>query len=175
MTVKQFFKTCSSEKGFTLVEVMIALAVFTIGILAVNAMQTKAISINTSANKLTLASSWASDRVERIFALDYDDPLIADTDGDGNGNTEDADDDGVDDDDNLDTVVDDNENFGLHHDTDVTADGTDTSPDNSYTIFWNVADNIPMPNTKTIHIIVNRTDLTGTRSVIIKYIKARYM
>lgn len=173
MMGKQFFGTCSSEEGFTLVEVMVALAVFTMGILAVNAMQTKAVSVNTSANKLTTASSWAADRVERIFGLDYE--LIADADGDGDGDTEDADDDGVDDDDNLDTVVDDNENFGLHHDTAVTADGTDTSPDNSYTIFWNVADNIPMPNTKTIHIIVNRTDLTGTRSVIIKYTKAKYM
>jgi type IV pilus modification protein PilV len=161
------------QDGFTLIEVMIAMAVFTIGILSLNVMQTSAINGNASANRLTIASTWAADRVERIFALDYDDPALTDRTGDGEG--EDLDHDGVDDNDNGDNVVDANENFGLHHDTAATADWTDSSPDGLYTIFWNVAVDIPMPATKTIHILVNRNNQGLTKTVTFKYIKSKYM
>lgn len=160
--------------GFTLVEVMVALVVFAIGILSLNLMQSKAIDGNSSANRLTIASTWASDRVERIFALDYADPLLVDTDGDGTN--EDGDGDGVDDDDNGDNVVDANENFGLHHDTAATADQSDSSPDGGeYTVFWNIAVDKPMPNIKTIHIIVQRNDLGLTKSITFEYMKSLYM
>ena len=104
---------------------------------------------------------------------------MTDSTGDGDGNTEDANDDGVDDDDNGNNVVDANENFGLHHtvvaDTGATADWTDSSPDGLYTIFWNVAVDIPMPATKTIHILVNRNDQGLTKTVTFKYIKSQYL
>jgi len=58
-------------EGFTLVEVMIAISIFTIGILAIASMQISAINGNDSANNLTGATTWAQDRIEELLALPY--------------------------------------------------------------------------------------------------------
>jgi prepilin-type N-terminal cleavage/methylation domain-containing protein len=59
------------EQGFTLVEVMIALAIFSIGILGVAAMQTSSVTGNASAMGYTEGSTWAMDQVERLLNLPY--------------------------------------------------------------------------------------------------------
>jgi type IV pilus assembly protein PilV len=59
------------ENGFTLIEVMIAIAIFSIGILATWAMQTGSTRGNTKARHLTAAATWASDRLERLMELPY--------------------------------------------------------------------------------------------------------
>ena len=64
----------SSNQGFTLLEVLIAMAIFAIGILAVGAMQINSINGNASARRATEAATWAADRVERLIALPYNDP-----------------------------------------------------------------------------------------------------
>lgn len=60
-----------SEKGFTIIEVMIALAIFSIGIMAAWALQTGSTRANTKARHLTSAATWASDRLERLIQLSY--------------------------------------------------------------------------------------------------------
>ena len=60
-----------SEKGFTIIEVMIALAIFSIGIMAAWALQTGSTRGNTKARHLTSAATWASDRLERLIQLSY--------------------------------------------------------------------------------------------------------
>lgn len=60
------------EAGFTLIEVVIALAIFTIGILSVNAMQIASIKGNYVANGLTEATVLVSDKIENIMAIPYD-------------------------------------------------------------------------------------------------------
>jgi type IV pilus modification protein PilV len=62
----------SAQHGFTLLEVMIALAIFAIGILAVSAMQINSINVNAGARMQTEATSVASDAMERLLALPYD-------------------------------------------------------------------------------------------------------
>ena len=62
--------------GFTLIEVLIALAIFSIGILAVGTMQLSSTSGNTSARIYTESSVWAQDMVEMLMQLDYDDPQL---------------------------------------------------------------------------------------------------
>jgi len=64
-------KNCSREKGFTLIEVMVALAIFSIGLLAVGAMQIRAISSNTSSSQLSEASAIAQAAMEDVIAKDY--------------------------------------------------------------------------------------------------------
>jgi type IV pilus assembly protein PilV len=59
------------EQGFTLVEVMIALAIFSIGILGVAAMQTSSVTGNASAMGYTEGSTWAMDQVEKLMNLPY--------------------------------------------------------------------------------------------------------
>jgi len=65
------------RQGFTLMEVMIALAIFSIGILAVGTMQINSANSNTGARIHTEESTWLVDRIERMTALSYDDPDLA--------------------------------------------------------------------------------------------------
>jgi prepilin-type N-terminal cleavage/methylation domain-containing protein len=96
------------NKGFTLVEVMIGMAIFIIGYLAVASMQLVAIKGDASARKTTEAATLAADRLETLMVLPYD---------------------------NIDSG------------------GPVTQ--GAYTISWQVADNTPLPNTKTITVTVS--------------------
>ncbi len=58
-------------EGFTLIEVIIAISILTIGILAVASMQISAINGNESASNLTGATTWGQDKVEELLALPY--------------------------------------------------------------------------------------------------------
>jgi type IV pilus assembly protein PilV len=58
-------------RGFTIIEVMIAISIFAIGILAVWSMQLAAISNNASSKLRTEATVLASKWVENRLAIDY--------------------------------------------------------------------------------------------------------
>jgi type IV pilus modification protein PilV len=58
--------------GFTLIEVLIVIAIFSIGILAVAAMQVASVQGNTSARKITEATGLAENRIERLLELPFD-------------------------------------------------------------------------------------------------------
>lgn len=58
--------SCTSQKGFTLIESMIAMVVFAVGLLAVAAMQDMALGRNVDSNELSLVASLASDMMDRI-------------------------------------------------------------------------------------------------------------
>jgi prepilin-type N-terminal cleavage/methylation domain-containing protein len=62
---------CNNQQGFTLIEVLIAMAIFLIGILAVLMMQIKAINSNSGARSRTENYTWAMDKVEELLALDF--------------------------------------------------------------------------------------------------------
>jgi type IV pilus assembly protein PilV len=64
-------------RGFTLIEVLIAMAIFSIGILGVGTMQIRSTEGNTSARIRTEASVWAQDRVETLMLLSYSDALLS--------------------------------------------------------------------------------------------------
>jgi len=61
------------ERGFTLLEVLFAMAILTIGILTVASMQISSIRGNAFAGRVTEASTWAGDRLERSISLPYED------------------------------------------------------------------------------------------------------
>lgn len=63
----------SGDQGFTLIEVLIALSIFSIGILAVANLQISSTNHTTSARKHTEAVTWAGDLIEFLTVLDYDD------------------------------------------------------------------------------------------------------
>ncbi len=165
-------KTINNEAGFTLIEVMIAALVLAVGVLAYTGMQITAITGNTTSISITGKSNWAADQIEKLLAMPYDD--LVDLDVDGDGTNQDPLEVGTDNDDNGDTTVDANENFGLHHNTAATADGSATSPDanNTYTIFWNVAVDKPLTNMVTVNVIVeSRKQDAAQKSVEFQYIK----
>jgi type IV pilus modification protein PilV len=168
MDTPMIAKSTKHNKGFTLVEVMIAIAVLTIGILALYSMQVSAINGNATANNLTNASNWASDRVEILLSRPYDcSPASANChdldDDNGDGTNQPVDVNGNDSD---------GGNFGLDNATAATADGREVSPDGRYTILWNVAVNTPVPSSKTIRVIVTSQDRGVTKTVPLTYIKS---
>ncbi len=63
--------------GFTLIEVMIAMAIFSIGILAVFSMQIRAISQNSAARWQTEATALAAQQMELLMALPFDNWLLS--------------------------------------------------------------------------------------------------
>jgi prepilin-type N-terminal cleavage/methylation domain-containing protein len=62
------------HRGFTLIEVLIAMAIFSIGILAVGTLQITSTNSNASARIQTEEYTWVVDRIERLTGLPYDDP-----------------------------------------------------------------------------------------------------
>lgn len=162
-------KQSAVQHGFTLIEVMIAMVILTIGILALFSMQITSLRSNAKANSMTTASSWATDRIEGLLSRPYNcTPFktrchdLDDANGDGTGQ-----------DPNNDGVDDDGGNFGLDNATAATVDGRASSPDGRYTIFWNVAVDTPVPDTKTIRVIVTSQGNGTTLTIPITYIKYR--
>jgi len=70
-------KRLKKQDGFTLIEVLIAVTIFAIGLLAIAAMQTSAIRMNSTGNQLTELSTLGIDRLENLMSLPYTDPLLA--------------------------------------------------------------------------------------------------
>jgi len=68
------------SRGFTLIEVLLAMAIFSIGILAVGAMQIHSANSNTGARIHTEEYTWVVDQIERLTALGYDDGDLDPTD-----------------------------------------------------------------------------------------------
>jgi type IV pilus assembly protein PilV len=64
------------DAGFTLLEVIIAISIFSIGLLAIAAMQTSAIRVNSTAAQLTELNTWGMDKLEQLMALPYTDPSL---------------------------------------------------------------------------------------------------
>lgn len=70
-------KITSRQNGFTLIETLIAMAIFTIGILGIFGFQTSAIKENLVANSITTGTLWAADKVESLLGLSYTHDLLA--------------------------------------------------------------------------------------------------
>ena len=66
-----------SERGFTLIEVLIVIVVFSVGMLALSAMQFSAATGNNGAYKFTEAIHTASSQLEVLLSADYSDPLLS--------------------------------------------------------------------------------------------------
>ena len=64
-------KNTMNNRGFSLLEVVVALGIFSIGILAIAGLQITATSSNAKARFSTEAATLAQDVVERLLAIDY--------------------------------------------------------------------------------------------------------
>jgi type IV pilus modification protein PilV len=59
----------SSQKGFSLVELLVAILLLTVGLLALAQMQTRAVASNAFGNQLTEATFLAQDKLEELRLL----------------------------------------------------------------------------------------------------------
>ena len=66
-------KTKRDNRGFTLIEVLIAMAIFSIGILAIGSLQVTSINSNARARMHTEGYTWVGNRIEGLTTLSYDD------------------------------------------------------------------------------------------------------
>ena len=152
-------KTCKSEQGYTLIEVLIAITILAFGLMAVATMQVTAIKTNAIASGMSQGLTLAQAKVEELMNLPYS--ALDDTDLDGTD--EDVDDDGVDDD--LD-------NFGL--DDTVEGDDSDKDPPETigrYSIYWNVAVDEPVTDSRTIRVIVTWTERGREKRIALDFVK----
>jgi Tfp pilus assembly protein PilV len=77
-TMKSKAGKLKKDEGYTLIEALIAICIFSIGLLAVGAMQTSTIKVNSSAGKITTCMTWAQDKLEELMALSYSDHQLED-------------------------------------------------------------------------------------------------
>jgi type IV pilus assembly protein PilV len=122
---------------------MVAIFVFSVGLLGLATMQVAAVRGNNFSDTLTEAANLATDRMEKIMAAGY--ATVDDTDDDGAG--------------------------GLNDATGATADDQDAQ--GIYRIFWNVAEDVTTNNTKTVNIIITWVERGATRTLAMQGIKAR--
>lgn len=133
------------ERGFTLVEVLVAISILCFGLLGVAVMQTSSIRGNALASDMTEGTVWASEYLEslmRIASTNYNDPsFLLDTNNNGDA--------GVD-------------------DTGANADYQQT--EGRYLISWNISVDSALTNTKTVKVIVSWNGQFGTKRVSIQHI-----
>jgi len=164
MLKKQFIRKLgvgNNNQGFTLIEIMIAMVIFMVGMLSVAALQTSATKGNTNANRSTRAFTWCSDRMEVLMSLPYTDAnLNAGPHSQANGDFTQASD-------------------GIDNDYDGEIDEAGES--GAVNISWIVVDNdgvagAPPPpnNTKSIAVTVTwRTPLGKQKSLTLNTVRAQ--
>ena len=171
-------KQNTGQQGFTLIEIMISVTVFAIGILAVASMQVKAIKTDSQASRITEVATSVEETVERITALGYDNFFLSDTDGDGTNQDTNAN--GIDDDDEVADPPDPPENFGLNDTIQVNNSGPTpviiTTSDHTrtigkYTVYWNIAVDQPTTGLKIIRTIIFWTEGGQQRRITLDSVK----
>jgi len=158
-----------SEGGFTLVEIMVAIVVLSVGLFTVARMQISAVNSNATAGHMTESINLAQERLEKLMILQYDesatDPDLMDdgtmiggsesfTDINGNGLWD------------FSEPYTDSNNNGVWD-----AAHVDPSPPHGYTITWGVIDDRPVSMAKLIRVYVTRNDIQKT--VMLSCIKSR--
>lgn len=145
--IQKIDRNLRNERGFTLLEVIMAVSILTIGLLAVASMQISAMRGNSMSMTYTESTEKAQDRIEKLLIRDLDDALLLD-------NTNDS--------------VD-----GLN-DTGVNADLSDTS-NPKYDVYWNIAEDWSggkeLNGVNTIRVIV--TNKAGIRLYSFDMLKNR--
>jgi len=145
----------NNNTGFTLVEVMVAIVVLTIGILGAGAMQVSVLNDNAGSYDMTEATALALDQVEDIMTWNYTDARLNDDNdtaynriGTGAGN--------------------------LRIRTIATNGDLIAAASDNYTIYLDITNNTPVAtNSKTIRVDVVWREGANLQTVSMNFIKLR--
>lgn len=143
------------NRGFTIIEVLMAMTIFLIGFLAVGSMQISAVNGNTSARMRTSASILAGDIVEQLMRCPYESSgctLTRANETDG-----------------IQYSVNDPLAMGAHGPFDDDPDGD--GPDRTYQVRWVVA-NGPEVGSKEIDVIIRWQKLGQDQTVQYTFLAA---
>ncbi len=141
----------SGQAGFALIELIVCILIFSIGILAVARLGVEATRGDTMAGMLSEGAIEVQNRIELMLSRPYDDGMLDDSNSDGTA--------------------------GLDKEG-AEADHTRTIADGSHVVSWNVADMTdpatgdPL-NFKRIRVIVESTSPGGAKKTTYDYIKGR--
>ena len=130
------------SKGFTVIEVLIALAILSVGILALVSMMIQVVKANAFSDKMTEAAALVQDKMEELRRLQYTDDQLTNR-GDNNDVSTDA-----------------QGTLALFTSPDHSDAEPDGDPTPSVTLsptlqrVWNVADDTPNAKMKTVTVIV---------------------
>lgn len=136
-------------KGYTLIEVMVAMTVLSVGMLGLTALQIAGIRGNSLSGTNTEAGHLLKYHMESILHADYNNPFIRDINISNNTDL-------------TSTIQTDFKDVDIHG---------RTLKKSAYTLIWNVADNTPIKDTKTIVVMV--TWRNGKRKRQLVCIKSR--
>jgi prepilin-type N-terminal cleavage/methylation domain-containing protein len=64
-------KKARNNEGYTLIEVLVAIAILAVGLLAIATMQISSIRVNDTARRMTRRATMAQDRLENLMSLGY--------------------------------------------------------------------------------------------------------
>jgi type IV pilus assembly protein PilV len=135
-----------NQKGFSLIELVIATSILAVGLLALAEMQITSIKGNALSSTTTDATTVAQDRLEQLIGQTYS-SLATDT--------------------NTDLAA------GDHPAGTQTIGGTQAVQGITYTITWSITDDSPITNTKTIDLDVTWTENNQSRTVSVQGVKPR--
>jgi type IV pilus assembly protein PilV len=142
----------SDSSGITILEVLLGVTIFTVGLLAVGAMQLNSVNTNMRAKRLTHTSALAGARMEQLMALPFTHAELAGSQA-GTTHSPGQGADGIDNDE--DGLIDENGEAG------------------TIGISWTVTDNDTVNNTKHIAVTLGWSDRGGQRSLTLDCLKAR--
>ena len=141
MTVQKL----NEQKGFSLVEMMVAVCIMAIAFAGLATMEIACINGNTIASNVTMGITLAQDKMEELNSVDYNDPRVDDV---NTGN-------------NADLRNDANIDFS---ETGIDEQG---NPGGMYDRIWNIAEDVPSDGQKTIVVIVTWKNHSVTVTSII--------
>ena len=140
--------TIYNQKGFSLIEAMIAMVILSIGLLAVGLMQIGAMKGNSNAISRTDGVAMAQSVMDILRTLPVEDPLLSGGSNLGAGMPAGN---------NLPTAA---EIATADHPGDeiFASNPIPSINGQNYTIFWNVAENSPIADTRTVRVFVYWND-----------------
>ncbi len=124
-----------NKRGFTVIEVMIAVAILSIGLLGVASMQMKAIRSNNLSDNVSCALTLAEDKMEELMWYDYFNPELEDVSDSNNDDLSRIDEEWID-------------------KQELNIDETGKRNAGHFHRVWNIADNRPIDDNKTVTVIV---------------------
>lgn len=148
------FLCMMNEKGFTLIEILIAVVILGIAFMGLANLQISCMNGNSHSCCLTKAVVLAQDKMEELKNLNPDHPDLADTHAGNNDDLRQS----------IDSQHSDHREDNVH----MKGEGSKTIQGlnhDSYTRIWNVADDTPFPGRKTVVVIV--TWESGHKSVAV--------
>lgn len=132
------------EKGFTLIEILVAIAIFSIGMLGIAGMQLQATSANTTARLSTELGAFAADQMENLTRNSIDDFP------DGN-----------------DVAL---TNTQINNLTGLSLDGSNTTSNGDFIVNCTVDQDAIVENTKTLTLTVTDTRRGGDQTLTFEHI-----